>query len=429
MTIERITTNGYTRINPHPAEQVPQATPGIHRPVLKVLGLGGGGCNAVNRMIELGMSGVEFIAANTDHQALKSCLAPVKIRLGPQTTRGLGAGGNPQIGRLAAEESQSEIAEALAGADMVFVTAGMGGGTGTGSIPVAARLARSQGAVTIAIVTTPFSFEMGRRQRNAAEGLAALRPNTDTLISIPNDRLLYVAPRDLPMDLAFRLADDVLRQAVQGITEIITEPGVINVDFAHVRRLMKLGGGALMAIGQGQGQEKAQKAIEQALYHPLLESIPIENAAGILVNFTGGKDLTLFEIETALTQLHNQAGPDTEIIMGLINDNRMQDRVQVILVITGLGASTLEEAFSGVKKPATAVAPEPARKPEPAHKPAAAQPAVSQPAARPVRPAGSLFTSTHQEIEPEPANEPNGAGRYYTNDNRLDIPAFLRKRS
>lgn len=320
------------------------------KPVLKVIGLGGGGCNAVNRMIESGLSGVDFIAANTDHQALLNSLAPVKIQLGPYTTRGLGAGGNPDVGQGAAEESYKELAAAIQGADMVFLTAGMGGGTGTGSIPVAAKVARSVGAVTIAIVTTPFSFEMGKRQRNANEGLLKLRPNTDTLISIPNDRLLYAAPRNLPLETAFILADDVLRQAVQGITELITEPGMINVDFAHVRHVMKLGGGALMAIGQGQGDNKAYKAIEQALYHPLLETASLNNAAGILANFTGGKDLTLFEIDAALTQLQEKTGNQAEIVMGLINDDRMEDRTQVILVITGLGSRSLEETLPGFNK-------------------------------------------------------------------------------
>ena len=206
------------------------------------------------------MGGVEFIAANTDLQVLKTNPSPRKILMGPHVTRGLGAGGDPRLGRAAAEESAKEIAAALSGADMVFLTAGMGGGTGTGSIAVAAEIARKLGAVTIAIVTMPFAFEMGRRQQNATQGLALLQKQTDTLISIPNDRLLYVAPRNLPMEMAFRLADDVLRQAVQGISELITEPGLINVDFSHIRRLMKLGGGALMAIGHGQGESKAQQS-------------------------------------------------------------------------------------------------------------------------------------------------------------------------
>lgn len=317
-------------------------------PVLKVIGLGGGGCNAINRMIELGISGVDFLAVNTDYQALQTSLAPKKIQLGPDTTRGLGAGGDPEIGRRAAEESESEIADAIEGADMVFLTAGMGGGTGTGSISVAARIARSMGAVTIAIVTTPFSFEMGRRQRNANRGLAELAQHTDTLIAIPNDRLLQVAPRDLPLDVAFRLADDVLRQAVQGITELITSPGMINVDFAHIRHLMRIGGGAFMSIGHGKGMAKARHAVEQALDHPLLEEISLDQAAGIIANFTGGEDLTLFEVSEVLNQLHERVGDNAEIVFGLSNDERMQGRAQVILVITGLGAPTLEEVMPGI---------------------------------------------------------------------------------
>jgi cell division protein FtsZ len=377
-------------------------------PVLKVLGLGGGGSNAVNRMIELGIDGVEFIAANSDYQALQTSLAPVKIQLGPRTTRGLGAGGNPEVGRAAAEESEKEITAALEGADMVFLTAGMGGGTGTGSIPIAARAARSVGAVTIAIVTTPFSFEMGRRQRNASQGLSALRPHTDTLISIPNDRLLYVAPRDLPLDLAFRLADDVLRQAVQGITELITEPGLINVDFAHIRRLMKLGGGALMSIGHGQGQDKAHMAIEQALHHPLLESISLEQAAGVIANFTGGSDLSLVEISEVLTNLHKQIGSQTEIVLGVTHDDRLEGRAQVILVVTGLGAPTLDEVFPGVTAQLnrrTALASEPVPAPVTAPPPVIAGDPVSQPA--------------------EPMNI--SISRIAAND--LDVPAFLRRRA
>ncbi len=320
----------------------PLSTP---QPVLKVIGLGGGGCNAVNRMIELGMQGVEFIAANTDYQALQTSIAPYKIQLGQHVTRGLGAGGNPEIGYKAAEESHRELAAALAGASMVFLTAGMGGGTGTGAIPVAAKIARSLGAVTIAIVTTPFSFEMGRRQRNASEGLQRLQPQTDTLISIPNDRLLCVAPTDLSLEVAFRVADDVLRQAVQGVTELITEPGLINVDFAHIRRLMQLGGGALMSIGQGHGDGKALQAVEQALNHPLLEAVSIENAAGIIANFTGGDDLSLLEVSDALNHLQAQAKSDTEIVMGFIQDPCMGDRAQVILVVTGLGGTALDEVM------------------------------------------------------------------------------------
>ena len=379
-------------------------------PVLKVLGLGGGGSNAVSRMIELGLQGVDFIAANTDYQVLKDNPAPVKIQLGPKVTRGLGAGGDPRLARAAAMESGRELAAALAGADMVFLTAGMGGGTGTGSIPIAAEIARSLGAVTIAVVTTPFSFEMGRRQRNANEGLAELRRQTNTLIAIPNDRLLYVAPRKLPLETAFRLADDVLRQAVQGIAELITEPGLINVDFAHIRRLMMLGGGALMSIGQAQGEDKALNAVDQALHHPLLETVSLEHAAGIIANFTGGNDLTLYEVDKALTYLQDQASTQTEIVLGVINDERMDNRAQVTLVITGLGAPTLEEALSSVKKQA---APQTLNVEQ-------AVPAVTQ--AVEAKPAAPL--PQRPKVEAIPLTQPAMA----SNPNDLDIPAFLRRR-
>jgi cell division protein FtsZ len=321
------------------------------RPVLKVLGLGGGGCNAVERMIELGLEGVEYIAANTDRQTLETNPAEVKVLLGRDTTRGLGAGGDPKVGRAAARESSRDLAKVLAGADMVFLTAGMGGGTGTGAIPVAAEIARTLGAVTVAIVTMPFSFEVGHRQKNANEGLKNLREYTHTLVAIPNDRLLYASLRDLPVDTAFRLADDVLRQSVQGIAELITQAGMINVDFSHIKRLIEFGGGALMSIGQGQGPEKAKKAVEQALNHPLLEGISLENAAGVIANFTGGSDLGLFEVHDALESLRAKTGSQTDIVLGVINDKEMERRVQVILMITGLGAPTLEETMARVEKP------------------------------------------------------------------------------
>jgi cell division protein FtsZ len=312
----------------------------LRGPVIKVVGLGGGGGNAVDRMIELGLSGVDFISANTDYQVLQTNSAPTKIQLGPQLTRGLGAGGDHEVGYRAAKESRAELEEALRGADMVFLTAGMGGGTGTGAIAVAGEVARSLGAVTIAVVTMPFSFEMGRRQKNAREGLARLQPHTDTLIAIPNDRLLVVAPQNLPLDVAFRLADDVLRQAVQGIAELVTQPGLINVDFAHVRNMMKRGGGAFMAIGHGQGEEKTFHAIQQALKHPLLESISLEDASGVIANFSGGDDLSLYEVGEAIGHIRTMTGDDVDVVMGVTHDERMQDRAQVILVVTGLGVKT-----------------------------------------------------------------------------------------
>lgn len=375
----------------------------IQKPILKVIGLGGGGCNAIARMMELGIRGVDYIAANTDQQALESNPAPVKIQLGPKVTRGLGAGGDPRVGEEAAKESARTIAAALSGAEMVFLTAGMGGGTGTGAIPVVADIVRSLGAVAIAVVTMPFSFEIGRRQKNAAEGLAKLRQRTNTLIAIPNDRLLYVAARDLPLEMAFRMADDVLRQAVQGISELITEAGMINVDFAHIRRLIRMGGGAMMSIGQGHGENKTRKALEQALHHPLLETVSLENAAGVIANFTGGDDLTLFEVQDALTYLQGLTSGQTEIVMGVINDERMQDRVQVTLVITGLGSPTLEDALSGISKSAPAT--------KPATKPVEAAPVVETPVTQ--APPATPISQTLSETA-------------YTN---LDLPAFLRRRA
>lgn len=319
-------------------------------PSIKVLGLGGGGGNAVDRMIELGFPGVEFVSANTDYQVLQKSLAPVKVQLGPELTRGLGAGGNPEIGYRAAQESRPELEAALDGADMVFLAAGMGGGTGTGAIAVAGEVARSLGAVTIAVVTTPFSFEMGRRQKNAQEGMALLRPQTDTLIAIPNDRLLYVAPQNLPLEVAFRLADDVLRQGVQGIAELVTQPGLINVDFAHVRNMMKRGGGAFMAIGQGRGEEKVFHAIQQALNHPLLESVSLEDADGVIANFSGGDDLSLYEVGNAVGHIQEMTGEGVDVVMGVTHDPRMRERAQVILVVTGLGAKTLSDVVSSAAR-------------------------------------------------------------------------------
>jgi cell division protein FtsZ len=334
-------------------------------PVLKVIGLGGGGCNAVNRMIELGLNGVEYIAANTDAQALKSSLAPTKIQLGPRLTRGLGAGGDPRIGEAAAEESLGELNKALAGADMVFLAGGLGGGTGTGSIPVAARVARNLGAVTVAIVTMPFSFEVGRRQSNARNGLACLRQYTDTLITVPNDRLLQIAARDLPIELTFRMADDVLRQGIMGITELITQPGLINVDFAHVRQVMQMGGGSLLAIGYGQGQGKALKAVEHALHHPLIESINIEHATAIIANFTAGQDLSFIEVAEALTFLQEKTNHQAEIIPGAIANENMGDKVQVILVITGLGATPVDTRTQPAKVDNSVLGATPAQHPQP----------------------------------------------------------------
>ncbi len=375
----------------------------LHGPIIKVMGLGGGGSNAVDRMIELGIPGVQFIAANTDYQVLQTSQAPVKIQLGPQLTRGLGAGGDQNVGFQAAQESRAAIEEALRGADMVFLTAGMGGGTGTGAIAVAGEVARSLGAVTIAVVTTPFSFEMGRRQKSAQEGMTRLRPHTDTLIAIPNDRLLFVAPQDLPLETAFRLADDVLRQAVQGIAELITQPGLINVDFSHVRSMMKRGGGALMAIGHGTGENKVIEAINQALEHPLLESISLADAQGIIANFSGGDDLSLYEVGEAIGHIHKLTGDDVDVIMGLSQDDRMRQRAQVILVVTGLGAKSLAEVLPGA---------------EAIH----SRPSLSE---------DMVEAEVVAESEPIPMAQEEESYQAVPVDilNDLDVPAFLRKRA
>lgn len=314
-------------------------------PKIVVLGLGGGGSNAINRMIESGMHGVTFIAANTDAQALANNLAPNKIQLGPKSTRGLGAGGLPVVGENAAEESTKDLASMLQGADMVFLAAGMGGGTGTGAIPIAAKVAKASGAVTIAIVTKPFSFELGRRQRNAEEGLEKLKEFTDTLIVIPNDKLIEIAPRDLPLEMAFTLADDVLRQGVQGISELVTETGLINVDFSHIKNIMTRGGGALMAIGTGSGPNKVQQAVEKALHHPLLDDIDLYSATGMIANFTGSSNMSFKDVTEALQTLQEATGSHADIIPGIITDPRMEDRVQLILIVTGIGAKP-EASFS-----------------------------------------------------------------------------------
>ncbi len=378
-------------------------------PKIKVVGLGGGGCNAVNRMIENGMTGVEFIACNTDRQALDSSLAEVKLQLGPICTRGLGAGGRPEVGEAAAEESFQVVADALSGADMVFLTAGMGGGTGTGSIPVAARVSKHIGAVTIAVVTTPFSFEMGRRQKNAFIGLSKLRQYTHTMITVPNDRLLEVAPENLPLEMAFKLADDVLRQGVQGIAELLTQNGVINVDFAHIRHVMELGGGALMAIGTGEGENKANKALEQALHHPLLDEINLSGAAGIIANFTGGSDLTFAEVAETLSQLHAEAGDETEIIPGVINDPNLNGRVEVILIVTGLGALPIEKAIPGAERflaELKSISEQPVQMRQPEY----AEAQVIQDK-----------SSSHNGYTYTPVRSPGVSSN-------LDVPAFLRKR-
>ena len=301
---------------------------------IKVIGVGGGGQNAVNRMIEAGLQGVEFAALNTDAQALMMSNAPTKLQLGAKLTRGLGAGSNPEIGQKAAEESREEIRQLLEGADMVFITAGMGGGTGTGGTPVVAEIAREVSALTVGVVTKPFSFEGRRRQQQAEQGIEALRDKVDTLVVIPNDRLLQVAEKKTSILEAFRLADDVLRQGVQGISDLITVPGLINLDFADVRTIMANAGSALMGIGVASGEERAIKAAKMAISSPLLEA-SIEGARGILLNITGSSNLGLFEVNDAAEIIAEAADPEANIIFGAVIDESLRDEVRVTVIATG----------------------------------------------------------------------------------------------
>ncbi len=301
---------------------------------IKVVGVGGGGQNAVNRMIEEGIQGVEFIAVNTDAQALMLSSAPLRLRIGDKLTKGLGSGGNPEIGQRAAEESREDIKEILEGADMVFVTAGMGGGTGSGASPIIAAVARELGALTIGVVTRPFTFEGSQRRRTAESALAQLAENVDTLIVIPNDRLLQIVDKKMGINQAFRTADDVLRQGIQGISELITIPGLINLDFADVRSVMLEGGAALMAIGRGTGENRAREAAEQAIHSALLD-VSIEGARAILFNIKGGEDMSLFEVNEAAEIIRANAHPEANIIFGAVIDPEMKEAINLTVIATG----------------------------------------------------------------------------------------------
>ncbi len=303
--------------------------------VIKVVGVGGGGGNAVNHMIDVHIEGIQFLVANTDLQALKKSLAPVKLQLGAKLTKGLGAGSNPEVGRDAALEDTEKIIEALEGADMVFVTVGLGGGTGTGAAPIIASLAAELGALTVAVVTKPFPFEGRHRMRQAEAGLEELRSVVDTLITIPNERLLQTVDRKTALGNAFRHADDVLRQAVQGIADLITVPGFINVDFADVKSIMKGMGIALMGTGQASGENRALEATQSAISSPLLEEASIDGARGVLVNITGGADLTLHEVDEAMRLIHDAADPDANIIFGTVPDERMENEMKITVIATG----------------------------------------------------------------------------------------------
>jgi cell division protein FtsZ len=301
---------------------------------IKVIGVGGAGGNAVNRMIDEGLQGIEFITVNTDAQALLLSKAQTRVRIGEKATRGLGAGGNPEVGQKAAEESQEELYEVLKGSDMVFVTSGLGGGTGTGAAPVVARIAKELGALTIGVATRPFTFEGSRRQQSAESGIARLKEHADTLIVIPNDRLLQIVDKRASLNEAFKVADDVLRQGIQGISELITVPGLINLDFADVRAIMSEGGAALMAVGKASGEDRARIAAEMAISSQLLD-ITIDGARGILFNVTSGNNLTLFEVNQAAAIIKETAHPEVNLIFGAVIDPNMGEDLRVTVIATG----------------------------------------------------------------------------------------------
>lgn len=383
--------------NNHPPEENPigDIVPGRVANI-KVIGVGGGGGNAVNRMIASDLSGVEFWSINTDAQALTMAAAPCRLQIGQKLTRGLGAGGNPAIGQKAAEESRDEIATALEGADLVFITAGMGGGTGTGAASVVAEVAKEMGALTVGVVTRPFIFEGRRRTSQAEQGVEALKTRVDTLIIIPNNKLLEVIPEQTPVQEAFRYADDVLRQGVQGISDIITIPGLVNVDFADVRAVMADAGSALMGIGIGSGKSRSREAAIAAISSPLLEC-SIEGARGVVFNITGGSDLTLHEVNAAAEAIYEVVDPNANIIFGAVIDDRLEGEVRITVIATGFtGEIQAQQQQSAT--PNNRVAPPPTQQ------------------RRPMMPQPSP-TNTNPPKQPEPKQKPG-----------LEIPPFLQKR-
>src|SRR5512136_230480 len=307
---------------------------------IKVVGVGGGGCNAINRMIEEGIQGVEFVAVNTDSQALMLSKATTRVRIGNKLARGLGAGGDPDIGRKSAEESAEDLYNVLKGSDMVFVTAGLGGGTGTGAAPIVAQIAKENGALTIGVVTRPFTFEGNKRMQSCEVGMSNLKDHADTLIVIPNDRLLQIMDKRASLNDSFKLADEVLRQGIQGISELITVPGLINLDFADVKAIMSEGGAALMAVGKASGEDRARLAAEQAISSQLLD-ITIDGARGVLFNVTGGPNLTLFEVNQAAALIRETAHPDVNMIFGAVIDPTLTDEIHVTVIATGFERSGL----------------------------------------------------------------------------------------
>ena len=413
------------------------AAPQNYLAVIKVVGIGGGGVNAINRMIEVGLKGVEFIAINTDAQALLMSDADVKLDVGRELTRGLGAGADPEVGKKAAEDHAEEIEEVLKGADMVFVTAGEGGGTGTGGAPVVAKIARGLGALTIGVVTRPFTFE-GRRRANQAEaGISNLREEVDTLIVIPNDRLLSISDRAVSMLDAFRSADQVLLSGVQGITDLITTPGLINLDFADVKSVMQGAGSALMGIGSSRGDDRAVQAAELAISSPLLEA-SIDGAHGVLLSIQGGSDLGLFEINEAARLVQEAAHPEANIIFGAVIDDALGDEVRVTVIAAGFdGGAPLKRdndraigQIQGSSRPAQQAAPAPsATQPAPA-RPVPAPAQTNHTAVDPHRPEPSV-APVREPVGSEAAVGRDGAGRpprtvTFDESDDLDVPDFLK---
>jgi cell division protein FtsZ len=407
-----------------------ELSPGENFAQIKVIGVGGGGGNAVNRMVNEGLGGVDFITVNTDNQALMLSKSKTRVRIGDKLTRGLGAGGNPEIGKKAAEESSDELYEVLRGADMVFIAAGMGGGTGTGAAPVVAQIAKELGALTIGVVTRPFTFEGSRRMSFANKGIEDLKSQVDTLIVIPNDRLLQMADKRATLQQAFSLADDVLRQGIQGISELITVPALINLDFADVRTIMSEGGAALMAVGRATGDDRARKAAEMAINSTLLD-VTIDGARGILFNITGGTDLTLFEINEAAAIIKESAHPDVNLIFGAQIDESMGDECRITVIATGFEQSRAERRINAERpqqqQPSFRSQPQQPQQYQSVERPQMQQqPPMQQRPMPPVQPAPmppqqAPVQQSPQQIQP---NEP----RVYDEGN-TDIPAFLRRRN
>jgi cell division protein FtsZ len=405
---------------------------------LKVIGVGGGGSNAVNRMISAKLQGVEFIAANTDCQALKASRAPVKIQLGSKLTKGLGAGANPEVGRQAALEDTEKLLEALQGCDMVFIAAGLGGGTGTGATPVIASLAGELGALVVAVVTKPFHFEGRRRRLQGELGLAELREAVDTVIAIPNEKLLHTVDRKTSLTDAFLIADDILRQAVQGISDLITVPGEINLDFADVRTIMSGMGMALMGTGTATGDRRAAEAARRAISSPLLEDTSINGAQGVLINITGGPGMTLHEVAEASTIIHDAADPEANIIFGTVIDKNLDDCVKVTVIATGFNRSASDSLDAVERQVATARAqrapgPIPQAIQAPAHPIGAAAAGTKEAApARASRPAGGAEASEEAAAAGAAAALSNqglpAAAPARTNPGRLGISLIPRRR-